>query len=144
MPGQGWSAPVGRRSTGIGTSYNTSATITDVSFGAATNPIWIPGNSLDIGTTLIVRAWGTYQVNATTPNLTLGIYYGAVAGVALVASTARAVTNSATVNWPWSIYYEGIVYATGTAGSIEGHGWYEVGTSLTAVTRIQLPETAQA
>lgn len=147
MAGQGWSAPPGvqRRTVAIGASYNTSTTATDVSYGAFTNPIYLYPGELNTGTSLIIRSWGTYAVNATTPNLTLGLFLGgAAAGVALVTSTARAVTNSATVNWPWSIYYEGTVFATGTSGSIEGHGWYEVGTSLTAVTRIQLPETALA
>lgn len=144
MANQNWSSPIGRRATAIGASYNTSASITDVSFGAATNPIWIPGNTLDVGTVIVVRSWGTYATSATTPNLTLGVYYGAVAGTALVASTARAVSNTATVNWPWTIEMTGLVVATGTSGSIEPKGWYEVGTSLTAVTRIQLPETALA
>jgi hypothetical protein len=142
VPAQGWSAPVGRRTTGIGLSYNTSTTLTDVSFGAATNPIWIPGNSLDVGTVLNVKAWGTFAVSATTPTLILGIYYGAVAGVALAATTARAVTDSATVSWPWTIELTGLVVATGTAGSIEVRGRRWLGTSLVASGSIEIPETA--
>lgn len=145
MASQDWAEILGPRHSAIGASYNTSVALTDVGPGGITNPKICPAGKLQVGSYLELDASGTYQVNATTPTLLLGFYWGLVAGaLPLIASTARAVTNSATVNWPWTIHYEGEVMATGTSGSIEGHGWYEVGTSLTAVTKIQLPETAAA
>lgn len=128
-----------------GTSYNTSTTLTDVSNGAATNPYFLPGGSfLQEGTMFELDAWGTYATNATTPTLILGFYYGGVAGIALAASTAVAVTNTATINWPWKLHYDGVIQTGGTSGAILGHGYQEIATSLTAVAHREIPETATA
>lgn len=144
MAEQLWGEVLGPERLGVGASYNTSAALTDVSYGAATNPLLCPGGKLNIGTYLEIDAFGTYATSGTTPTLILGFYYGAVAGIALAASAAVTVSNTVTVNWPWRLHYEGTVYATGTSGSIEGAGWLDIGTSLTALTHAPIAVVAQA
>ena len=144
MSRQYWSSPVGPMHAAAGASYNTSVTITDVSPGGLTNPIEMPGSALDLGSVIRINAWGTYAVSATTPTIILGFYYGGVAGTALAVTAATAVTNSATVNWPWRMYWEGMVTATGTSGAILGNGWWDLATSLTATTHLPRPATAPA
>lgn len=128
-----------------GASYNTSVTLTDISPGGATDPLWFPGGEfLKVGTKIELDAWGTYAVSGTTPTLLLGFYYGTVSGVALGATSAVAVTNSATVNWKWRLHLDCVIQATGTSGKISCDGYSEVATSLTAVTRRNMPEVAWA
>jgi hypothetical protein len=128
-----------------GASYNTSVTLTDISPGGIADPKWFPGGEfLKVGTEIELDAWGTYQVNATTPTLLLGFYLGGVAGVALGATSAVTVTNSATVNWKWRLHLDCVIQATGTSGKISCDGYSELSTSLTAVTRRNMPEVAWA
>lgn len=142
MASQLWTASLGPLHDVAGTAYNTSVTLTDVSPGGSTNPVVNPGGTLQPGSIIDVQAWGTFS-NTATPTLILGVYYGAVAGVALVASTAVTTTTAAT-NWSWYLKYVGRVTAVGTAGTIMGAGEVHFPTSLTAFTARRLPETAQA
>lgn len=140
-----YTMPLGPGHDADGASYNTSTTLTDVSPGGLTNPLWFPGGQfLQEGMSIEIDAWGTFAVSGTTPTLLLGFYYGGVAGVALAATTAVAVTNSATVNWPWTIHYDGTIQQTGTSGLILGHGYCTVGTSLVAETKRSIPEVTTA
>ncbi len=122
-----------------GTAYNTSTTITDV------NPVpnkVIPANYLEPGHMIECHAYGTFS-NTSTPTLLLGFYYGAVAGTALAATSAITTTTGAT-NWQWVLHYEGEVRSVGSAGTIIGHGYLDLATSLTAFTHRPIPETALA
>ena len=139
-----YTAPLGPLHAADGASYNTSVVLTDVSPGGLVAAILCPGGALDVGTQVNINAFGTYATSATTPNLTLGVYFGGVAGIALAATTPFAVANTATINWPWVLQYQGVVQAVGTAGAIQGRGSVEWGTSLSALTRRSIPETAQA
>jgi hypothetical protein len=132
-------APVPPLNVTAGAAYASSATIADVS---PVPQIVLPANLLDVGQVLRLRAFGTFS-NTGTPTLLLGFYYGAVAGVALAATSAITTTTGAT-NWQWSMEYEGRVRSTGTGGTIMGAGWIDLATSLTAVTHRPIPETALA
>jgi hypothetical protein len=132
-------APVPPLNAVAGTAYNTSTTLTDVS---PAPQVTLPANLLDVGQILRLRAFGTFS-NTATPTLLLGFYYGGVAGTALAATSAVTTTTGAT-NWQWSMEYEGRVRSTGTGGTILGAGWIDLATSLTAVTRRPIPETALA
>jgi len=122
-----------------GTAYASSTTITDVN--PTPNPQLYAGQ-LRKGTMIEMHAYGTFS-NTGTPTLILGFYYGAVAGTALVASSAVTTTTAAT-NWAWVLHYEGQVRSEGATGTIMGHGVVEFPTSLTAFTPRRLPETALA
>lgn len=142
MAGQLWTAPLGPLHDIAGAAYANSATITDVSPGANTNPLILPGGTLQPGSIIEVQGWGTFS-NTATPTLILGVYYGGVAGTALIASTAVTTTTAAT-NWAWYIKFIGRVTATGTAGTIEPMGEVHFPTALTTFTARRLPETALA
>ena len=144
MARQYWSSAQGPLHSASGASYNTSTTLTDISPGATANPILLPAGSLDIGTIIRVNAHGSYATSATTPTLLLGVYYGGVAGTALATCGTPTVANTATANWRWQLYWEGVVQATGTSGSIFGSGWVDMAASLTTTTHIPMPVIATA
>lgn len=144
MAYQAWTAPFGPMVDDAAVSYNTSTTLTAVSPGGAANPPWIPGSSLKQGAVVELEAWGTISTSGTTPTILLGFYYGGTAGVVLAASTAVTLTNQAGVAWPWRMIYRGRVTQNGTAGSINGIGELQLGSSLTAFTARRIPETVAA
>lgn len=122
-----------------GTALASSTSLTDV------NPVpnkVIPANFLEIGSMLEMHAYGTFS-NTGTPTLLLGFYYGAVAGTALAATSAITTTTGAT-NWQWVAHWEGEVRSVGATGTIIGHGYVDLATSLTATTHRPIPETALA
>lgn len=144
MARQYWTAPIPPLLDASGTAYNTSTTLTDVSPGAGTAgaAITIPAGYLEEGMILRMVAFGTFS-NTGTPTLLLGFYYGAVAGIALAATSAITTTTGAT-NWPWRLEYTGRVRTKGASGTIMGQGSLDIATSLTAVTHRPIPETALA
>lgn len=134
---QYWVAPVPPFHIADGTAYNTSVTLTDVS---PLPNILIPAMMLEVGSEIEITAAGQFS-NTGTPTLLLGFYYGAIAGVALAASSAVTTTTGATA-WPWQLSYRGVVRTTGTTGSINGQGYFHLGTALTAYTVRPIPEVA--
>jgi hypothetical protein len=126
-----------------GTALANTTTLTDISPGAA-----VAGNVVDTrtvvltpGTKIHLKASGFFSTTTGPPNILLGFYYGGVAGVALAASSAFATTASLT-NVQWAMEYWGTIFTTGTAGSIQGKGYLDLATSLTALTHRPIPETA--
>jgi hypothetical protein len=136
MPRNYWVAPIPPLHIADGTAYASSTTLTDVS---PTPPKVIPANQLELGSELEIDAYGLFS-NTATPTLLLGLYYGAVAGAALAASSAITTTTGA-ASWPWILRYRGKVRAVGTSGSINGQGVLYLGTALTAFTVRPIPET---
>lgn len=136
---QVWTYPLQPQFIASGSAYASSTTLTDVS---PTPNITLPANFLQPGMLLRLRAFGTFS-NTSTPTLLLGFYYGAVAGTALAATSAITTTTGAT-NWPFDLEYVGRVRTVGSSGTIMGKGWIDLATSLTAVTRRPIPETALA
>jgi hypothetical protein len=144
MAYQAWAQAWTPQMDDAGVSYNTSTTLTAISPGAATNPIWCPGNSLKAGSIVELHAWGTISTSGTTPTFKWEFDYGGTAGVILAATSAFTLTNQAAVAWPWRMHYYGRVTQTGTSGSINGYGWIDISTSLTAFTPRNIPETTAA
>jgi hypothetical protein len=96
------------------------------------------------GTGLRLRAFGEYTSTSATPTLTLGFYWGGVAGIALAGAAGLAVSASA-VAWPWYMEYEGEFRQLGASGQIRGSGKLWMPTSLTAYgTATAIPATAAA
>lgn len=139
MPRQYWSAPLPPLHVADGAAYASSVTLTDVSRAPQKQ---LAAMQLEEGTELELMGHGHFS-NTGTPTLLLGFYYGGVAGVALAATSAITTTTGA-ASWPFQLYYRGRVRATGTSGSINGQGWVNLGTSLTAFTHRPLPETLAA
>lgn len=104
-----------------GAPLTNSTTATDIS---PTTPLQFAANELDVGQVIEVEAFGVMTTPASAPGtLTLGVYYGGVAGTALAATTAITPVVSA-ANWPWRLHFLGIVRATGlvATGLIMGAG----------------------
>lgn len=141
MPAQFWESTLNSPQLGAGASYNTSAALTDIS---PAPQLVLPANFLYVGQALRLSAFGTYAVSGTTPTLLLGFYYGGVAGIALAATPALTVTNSATVNWAWRLEATATVRSTGSTGTIMVQGWCDLATSLTTVTHTPIPVTTLA
>jgi len=128
-----------------GASYNTSATITDVS----TNPQYVmpPNTITTVGQTLRFHAGGIYSDTAT-PTLILGIYKNTqttsggtgVGGAALGA--CGAITGGSTqTNLTWRIELESVFTAVGPSGSVLSSGYVEIGLTTTTATRQMIPFT---
>ncbi len=141
MPAQFWESTLNSPGIGAGASYNTSNTITDIS---PAPQLVLPANFLYVGQKMRLTAFGTYANSGTTPTLTLGFYYGGVAGIALAATAALTTTNSATVNWPWRIEATAEVRTIGSSGTIMVQGVAWLATSLTAWATTPMPTTALA
>jgi hypothetical protein len=132
--------PVGPFHQAVGTAFGTFTTRQDVS---PTDLPCIPGQKLRKGSKIWVSSYGEFSTTGT-PNLTLGLYIGTVAGAITIvlAESSVIVTGSGAAAWPWHMEWVGIVVGVGTTGSIVGEGYLDIGTSLTASTRTPIPVTA--
>lgn len=139
MSRQYWVAPVPPLHTVDGTALANSTTLTDISPAPA---IVLPANTLEAGSEIEIRAMGQFSTTGT-PTLLLGLYYGAVAGVALATSGA-VTTGTGAAAWPWMLEWRGVVRAIGSSGSLNGQGRLYLGTSLTALSLVAIPTTAGA
>jgi hypothetical protein len=117
-----------------GAAFNTFTTFQSI---APAPGIVLPANILETGSEIRLEADGEFS-NTGTPTLGLGFLYGATA---LAAGTALTTITTA-VSWPWHAEWVGRVRAVGTAGSINGQGWWTLGISLTAFSVTQaMPAT---
>ena len=125
--------------TAAGTALNTSTALTDISVAPQ---FTLPANFLQAGSSLRFTAFGVFSTTVT-PTLLLGVYYGGVAGVALAATTA-ITTGSGVTNVPWRIELNTTIRTTGTSGTAMSQGNVMLGTSVSAVTTVPLPQIALA
>lgn len=117
-----------------GAAFNTFTTFQSI---APTPGIVLPANILEPGSELRLEFDGEFS-NTGTPTLGLGFLYGATT---LAVGTAITTTTGA-ASWPVHAEWTGRVRAVGTAGSINGQGWWTIGTSLTAFSTTQaMPAT---
>jgi hypothetical protein len=124
---------------GPGTALANSTTLTAIS---PVPDYTIPAGLLTVGSSFRITAHGVFSTT-TTPTLLFGVYYGGVGGTAIVVSSAITTASSVT-NMPWHLEHVFTVRATGTSGSVFGHGWLDIGTTVAAVTHLPLPQTANA
>lgn len=139
MSSQSWEQLINPVAVADGTAYNTSTSLTDVN---PTPNTVIPANYLQPGSMLRVTARAKFS-NTSTPTLLLGIYYGGVAGTKLCAIGATTTTTGAT-NWPIQVEALINVRTIGSSGTCYATGFVNLGTSLTAVTRIPMDASAVA
>lgn len=140
MPGMSWQALLNSPNpVASGTALASSTTLTDIS---QSPPVVLPANMLVPGSVLRFTAFGRFSTTGT-PTLLLGVYYGGVAGVALAASTA-ITTGSGVANVPFRIELQTTIRAIGSAGSAFSQGFLDLGTSVSAVSHVPLPQTANA
>lgn len=122
-----------------GSQLSASSALTDVSPGANTlgQACTFPPSFLQPGTELHVRANGIFTA-ASAPTLTLGVYWGAIAGTALAVTAATTVNNA--TNGIWILDALCRVATTGTSGTILTIGWV-LGIAATASTPVLMPAT---
>lgn len=131
-----WWSAVGPFHTADGAAFTTFTSFQDV---GPTPPIVLGANLLEPGMSLEIIADGEFS-NTGTPTLGLGFFFG-TAAVVLGVGTAITSTTGAT-SWPWHAEYRGRVRASGTSGSINGQGQWEIGTALTVFSARQaMPAT---
>lgn len=123
-----------------GTALASSTSLTDIS--AAPNYV-LPANFLVAGSVLRFTAFGVFSTTGT-PTLLLGVYYGAVAGANPIAVSSAVTTGSGVTNVPWRIEVTTVVRTAGTAGTAMSQGFLDMGTSVSAVNHLPLPQTALA
>lgn len=104
----------------------------------------LPANTLVPGEVFHVKAFGRYTCGTTATNLLLGLYYGGTGGVLLAGTLSTQALTVSQTNVPWEIDYTFVVRALGTSGSVWGKGWVDLATSVSAVTHLTIPSTANA
>jgi hypothetical protein len=104
-----------------GAALVNSTSLTDISPGGNTSgqALAIPANSLYQGLQFNVKAHGIVSTTGP-PNLTLGVYYGGVAGTALATATVAASANMS--NATWEVDADIRVDATGSSGTLRTQG----------------------
>jgi hypothetical protein len=112
-----------------GASFGTFTSFQSI---APTPPIIFPANILEVGSEVRLEFDGEFTC-ATGITLGLGFLYGATT---LAVGTAIA-TGTTPTSWPCHAEWVGRVRAVGTAGSIQGAGWWAIGTGLTAFSTAQ-------
>jgi hypothetical protein len=99
----------------------------------------LPANLLEPGSEISIEAEGEFS-NTGTPTLGLGFFYGTAAVVLAQGTPLTTITTA--VSWPWSARWVGRVRAVGSAGSIQGQGYWSLGISLTQSSVLQnMPAT---
>jgi hypothetical protein len=133
-----WVAPVPAMGFVDGTPF-TGTALADISpLPAKPMPV------VEQGTVLRLRANLELTTASATPTLTLGFYWGGIAGVAVAAGAAIAVPAAITAGEVIA-EYEGEFRVLGASGSLKGSGRIYMPTTLTAfATPIPIPQTAAA
>jgi len=134
--------PVGPFPAGAGAAFNTFTTKKDVSPQPV--PV-IPAGKLRLGSKIMIRANGEYSTTAT-PTLVWGLWFGTRAAVIAgdLALSSAITTPSGSAALPWTMEWDGIVTAIGTAGTIQGQGNLMQGLTATTLSTFPIPISAGA
>lgn len=136
MPLQSWEAVLNVPGEGAGSALANTTTATDIS---PSPQLTLPAGYMYIGQRLRVVGYGIFSTTGT-PNLTLGVYYGGVAAT-LLAGTGTVATGNNAASWPWRIQAEIYVRSLGSSGTVWVNGIVFLGTSLTAMTPLWIPNS---
>lgn len=138
MPAQFWESCLNSPGLGAGSALTNSAVATDIS---PAPQFTLQANSLYVGQRWRLTGYGIMSTAASgNPTLTLGFYYGGVAGTALLTSGALTVTASLT-NAPFRVFAEFNVRSLGASGTTWASGYVLNPTSLTGLTQTFMPAT---
>lgn len=141
MPLTGWEQLINSEQfnqLNAGSALASSSSLTDISAGAnqAGEAFLLPASYLYAGMQLRVRANGIYSTTGST-NLTLGIYYGGIAGTALATATFGASANATNATWSMDALIR--CDGTGTGGTVR-----TIGTlfGLTSFGPVMMPSSS--
>ncbi|SRR6266704_1504253 len=146
MARQYWVSQVPYLHVASGPAFNTFTTFQQILVNTTTPAPVIPGGSLDVGVEIHLDADGEFSTTAT-PTLGLGFMFGSTLSLpATTLAVGTAITTGTTgASWPWHAEWKGRVRAIGSAGSIQGAGWWMIGTNLATFSAAQaMPVTAAA
>ena len=136
MPIQSWEAVLNVPGEGAGTALASSTAATDIS---PSPQLTLPAGYMYVGQRLRLIGYGIFSTTST-PNLTLGGYYGGVAGT-LLAGTGTVATGNGAASWPWRLQLEIYVRSLGSSGTVWCNGKVSLGSSLTALTDYWIPNS---
>jgi hypothetical protein len=136
MPLQSWESVLNVPGLGAGTALASSTSATDIS---PAPQLTLPAGYLYVGQRLRLVGYGIFSTTGT-PNLTLGGYYGGVAGT-LLAGTGTVATGNNAASWPWRLQLEIYVRSLGASGTVWCNGLVSLGTSLTAMSQLWIPNS---
>jgi len=123
-----------------GTALANSVTLTDINPSGAGGSWTVPANFDTNGSVFRLTAWGVFSTTST-PTLSLGFYLGGVAGAALL-TTGAITTGTTLTNVPWLVEAIVVIRTTGATGSAKSRGRCEFGTSVSAISHLPMPNTA--
>lgn len=132
---QFWESTLNVPGLGAGTALASSTSATDIS---AAPQLVLPANYLYAGQRLRLVGYGIFSTSAT-PNLTLGGYYGGVAGT-LLAGTGTVATSNNAASFPWRLELDISVRTIGSSGTVWCNGFVMLGT-LTVPTLVWIPNS---
>lgn len=133
-----WVAPVPPMNFSDGSAF-TGLSLLDISPVPAR-----PMPNPELGSVLRLRANFELTSGSATPTLTLGFYWGGIAGTAIASATGIAIPASVTAG-PLIMEYEGEFRVLGASGSLKGQGRIYMPASLTTFsTPIPIPQTQAA
>lgn len=114
----------------VGTAQTTFTTKKDIS--PQPLPV-IRANKLYKGAKIHILARGEYS-SLTGAVLTLGLWFGTRTGTITgdLALAGAFTTGTTPAAWPWRMEWDGLCTATGASGSVNGDGYIQFGSSLTA------------
>src|SRR6266702_1535262 len=125
-----------------GAAFNTFTTFQQI-YPSTTMPCpVIPANLLETGSEIKLTADGEFSTTGT-PTLGLGFIYGAATPLTTLAVGTPLLTITGATSWPW--HAEGVwrVREPGSAGTLQGAGWWMIGISLTTFSAQQaMPATS--
>jgi hypothetical protein len=140
VPSQFWEACLNSPSEGAGTQLSDSAAATDIS---PAPQFVVPANYMYAGQRWRMVAYGIESsASSGNPTLTLGFYYGGVAGT-LLAANASLATGTSAVSWPWRMEMDMRIVTVGSSGTVWCNGKIFWPTSLAAwgITPVTLTQT---
>lgn len=139
MANNTWSNLLDPHHVARGTAKASFTTFADIS------PTPLPntkGDELKLGSKIQVEAWGEYS-SLTGAALQIGVWYGATTSNWLMAAFTTGTTPAA---WFWHLNaWFTCTAVSSTAGTLDGGGLVDIGSSLTASNAAQVfPATAAA
>jgi hypothetical protein len=122
-----------------GSTLSNSTALTDITGGGNNSgqALLIPSSYFVPGQQFSIRARGIASTTGT-PNLTLGLYFGGVAGIPFATSTFAASANM--TNQVWALTVDLRIMATGSGGAAQTLG------SITGLAPgiVMLPQTSSS
>jgi hypothetical protein len=127
-----YQAPIPPLHIADGSAFNTFTTFQSI---APAPGVVLPANILETGSEIELSFDAAFSCNT---GVTLGL--GFLLGSTVLAAGTAIATGTTPASWPCHAEWKGRVRAVGagTNASVQGSGWWMIGTSLTAFSTVQV------